>query len=142
MHLPIFILSALALAREAAAVLASGPRISPPAGCKIVKQHTCNSTQYSNISAAVASLTGKSHACIFVYPGNYTEQVTVSYGYGLAIYGYTTESVTSSGNGESPGLELTYPYKRPVSAATRQTRSRSPIISHRRKRDSWTTAVP
>lgn len=102
MPLPIILLSsALGLAGVATAVSASGPRIIPPPGCKVVKQHTCNTTQYWNISAAVASLSGKAPACIFVYPGNYTEQVTVSYGGPLTIYGYTTESVTETGKGES-----------------------------------------
>ena len=54
---------------------------------------TTTSGEYSTISAAVASLSGTSSACIFVYQGTYSESFTVSYGGPLTIYGYTTRSV-------------------------------------------------
>lgn len=83
-------------------------RTSPPSGCKVVQQgarslivflkvaayhspDTTTSGYYSTISAAVASLSGTSAACIFIYSGSYSENFTISYEGPLTLYGYTTK---------------------------------------------------
>ena len=45
----------------------------------------------STIQAALDSLNGLEAQTIFIYPGNYSEQVTISYEGNLTIYGYTTK---------------------------------------------------
>ena len=71
---------------------------TPPSGAKIVRQTNTQAGEYrsrivhysfiyiflinsgpSTVSAAVASLSGTAAAAIFIYPGTYTEQVTVTY---------------------------------------------------------------
>ncbi|KAL7629494.1 hypothetical protein AAE478_001015 [Parahypoxylon ruwenzoriense] len=67
-------------------------RTSPPSGCISVQTGKSGNGYYSTLSDAVASLSGTASACIFVYSGTYTEQVTITYGGPLTIYGYTTEN--------------------------------------------------
>jgi len=54
-------------------------RTNPPAGAKVVRSGTVNSGEFRTVSDAVASLPsdGSSQA-IFIYPGTYTEQVSIS----------------------------------------------------------------
>ena len=67
-------------------------RTSNPGGCLEVEGTNPTSTQYKTVASAVAALgSGTSTQCIFIWPGTYTEQVTVQYGGPLTIYGYTTE---------------------------------------------------
>jgi len=54
-------------------------RISPPAGAKVVRAGTTNSGEFSTVSAAVNSLPNDSSSqSIFIYPGTYTEQVSIT----------------------------------------------------------------
>lgn len=69
----------------------SGPRTSAPSGCLSVKAGSTASGYYQTLTAALASLSGTASACIFLYSGTYTEQVTINYGGPLTIYGYTLE---------------------------------------------------
>ncbi|KAJ7593819.1 pectin methyl esterase [Mycena floridula] len=71
-------------------------RTSPPAGAKIVRPSP-GSGEFGTISAAVASLTGTASASIFIYPGTYTEQVSITRK-NLTIYGYTTNTGNYKGN--------------------------------------------
>lgn len=51
---------------------------------------------YSNLTAAFAALgigTSTDASCVFVYPGNYTEQLVIDYQGTLDMYGWTTEYV-------------------------------------------------
>jgi pectinesterase len=66
-------------------------RTSAPSGCLSVKPGTTTSGWYQTLTAALNSLSGSSSACIFLYSGTYNEQVTISYGGPLTLYGYTTE---------------------------------------------------
>lgn len=54
---------------------------------------TSSSPLSSTIGAALKSLSGTSNRTIFIYPGTYNEQVNVTYGGPLTIYGSTTEYV-------------------------------------------------
>ena len=86
---------ALALAGAVTAV-PSGSRTKPPCNksCLIVRQDSPSASEYGNISAAVTALgagaAGKT-ACMFIYPGTYTERVYIKYAGNLTVYGYTTE---------------------------------------------------
>jgi len=54
-------------------------RTSPPAGAKVVRAGTTNSGEFSTVSAAVNSLPNDSSSqSIFIYPGTYTEQVSIT----------------------------------------------------------------
>jgi len=54
-------------------------RTSPPAGAKVVRAGTTNSGEFSTVSAAVNSLPNDSTSqSIFIYPGTYTEQVSIT----------------------------------------------------------------
>lgn len=67
-------------------------RTSSPSGCLEVQAASTTSGQYSTLSSAVAALgSGTDDACIFIYAGTYEEQVEISYGGNLTIYGYTNE---------------------------------------------------
>ncbi|KAG6909343.1 hypothetical protein DXG01_000943 [Tephrocybe rancida] len=77
---------------------------TPPSGAKIVRQSGTQSGEYSTVSAAVASLSGTGSAVIFIYPGTYVEQVTVTYGGPLTIYGYST----NGGNWKANTVTISY----------------------------------
>ncbi|KAL5355700.1 pectin lyase-like protein [Aspergillus floccosus] len=72
---------------------ATGPRTSPPVGCLVVRQSGTKASDYSTISSAIVALgSGTTAQCIFIYSGNYTEQVSIKGISGpLTIYGYTTD---------------------------------------------------
>ncbi|KAG6821475.1 hypothetical protein H0H93_010199 [Arthromyces matolae] len=59
---------------------------------------------HSTVGAAVASLSGSNSAVIFIYPGTYVEQVTVTYGGPLTIYGYST----NGGNWKANTVTIAY----------------------------------
>ncbi|EIN10120.1 hypothetical protein PUNSTDRAFT_154815 [Punctularia strigosozonata HHB-11173 SS5] len=74
----------------AGTALAAG-RTSPPSGAKVVRQGTTTSGEYATLSAAVAALPDDGTAqSIFIYAGNYTEQVYIDRD-DVTIYGYTTD---------------------------------------------------
>jgi pectinesterase len=67
-------------------------RTSNPGGCLEVQGTSPSSTQYKTVSSAVAALgSGTASKCIFIWPGTYTERVTVQYGGPLDIYGYSAK---------------------------------------------------
>ena len=49
--------------------------------------------EYKTIASAILSLSGTAPACFTIYQGTYAENFTVSYGWPLTVYGYTTEYV-------------------------------------------------
>ncbi|KAL0571450.1 hypothetical protein V5O48_010519 [Marasmius crinis-equi] len=69
---------------------------SPPSGALVVRQTGTQAGEYKTIGAAVATLgSGNSSKTIFIYPGTvvtrtYKEQVNLTYGGPLTIYGYAT----------------------------------------------------
>lgn len=68
-------------------------RTTAPAGALIVRQSGTQPGEYANISAAVTALGNTQTAkSIFIYPGTYSEQVTLEYNGPLTIYGYTSDS--------------------------------------------------
>ncbi|KAG6890075.1 hypothetical protein C0995_012024 [Termitomyces sp. Mi166 len=81
---------------------------TPPSGAKVVRQTGTQAGEYSyessTVSAAVASLSGTASATIFIYPGTYVEQVTVTYGGPLTIYGYST----NGGNWKANTVTIAY----------------------------------
>lgn len=86
----------LTLLATVTAALATG-RTSAPAGCITVG----SGGSYSTIQSAVNSLstTSSTAQCIFIKPGKYSEQVTVSSRAAqLTIYGYTSDISTYSSN--------------------------------------------
>lgn len=67
-------------------------RLSSPNGCLIVRGDNTTYGQYATLGAAVGALgSGKTPQCIYIYPGEYKEQITVKYGGNLTIYGYTNK---------------------------------------------------
>lgn len=76
-----------------------GSRTSPPAGAVIVRAGTATSGEFQTISGAVNSLPNDgSSRGIFVYPGNYTEQVSITRPGPLTIFGYTYDTSTYKSN--------------------------------------------
>ncbi|KAF8994406.1 pectin methyl esterase [Cyathus striatus] len=74
-------------------------RISPPSGALVVRQNGTQAGEYSTVSAAVAALgSSTTTKSIFIYPGTYKEQVYVTYGGPLTIYGYTTDTGSYQNN--------------------------------------------
>jgi len=73
------VLSYLATCLLLLRVVYAASRTSPPAGAKIVRAGTTNSGEFSTVSAAVNSLPNDSSSqSIFIYPGTYTEQVSIT----------------------------------------------------------------
>lgn len=67
-------------------------RESSPSGCLVVQGTGTASGQYASFGDAITALgSGTASKCIFIYPGTYKEQVRVTYGGNLTIYGYTSE---------------------------------------------------
>lgn len=65
----------------------------------MVRSGTVNSGEFRTVSDAVASLPSDgSPQAIFIYPGTYTEQVSISRSGPLTIYGYTTDTTTYKSN--------------------------------------------
>jgi pectinesterase len=67
-------------------------RTTSPSGCLVVQGTGTATGQYATFASAIAALgSGTTSKCIFMYPGTYKEQVRVTYGGNLTIYGYTSE---------------------------------------------------
>ncbi|KAF5363369.1 hypothetical protein D9756_001057 [Leucocoprinus leucothites] len=74
-------------------------RTSPPAGAKVVRAGTTASGEFATLSAAVNSLPNDSSSqSIFIYPGTYNGQVSITRSGPLTIYGYTTDTTTYRNN--------------------------------------------
>ncbi|KAF7893405.1 uncharacterized protein EAF02_000943 [Botrytis sinoallii] len=74
-------------------------RTSPPSGCLTVRGSGTLSGEYSTVGAALTALgSSTTTACIFIYSGTYNEQLTISYGGNLTVYGYTTNTGTYKSN--------------------------------------------
>ncbi|KAJ3208136.1 hypothetical protein HDU83_004927 [Entophlyctis luteolus] len=67
---------------------------SPPSGAVTVSK-TGVSGSYSTIQSAVNALSSSGDAVIFIYPGNYSEQVYITRSGKLTIYGYASNTGTS-----------------------------------------------
>lgn len=86
----------------------------PPAGAVIVSSGGSVNGSFSNITLALASMpTDGSCQILFIYPGTYSEQVTVSRSGKTIVMGYTTANVgqTYSGN------QVTISYARGLSVS-------------------------
>ncbi|KAF9891455.1 hypothetical protein FE257_003921 [Aspergillus nanangensis] len=92
-NLLVSIVTLLACFTELGQCGASGSRTSPPADCLVVRQSGTQTSEFNTVSSAVAALdSGTAEQCIFIYGGNYTEQVSIkSISSPLTIYGYTTD---------------------------------------------------
>jgi pectinesterase len=67
-------------------------RTANPGGCLEVQGTSPSYSQYSTLASAVAALgSGTTSKCIFMWPGTYTERVTIQYGGALSIYGYSVK---------------------------------------------------
>ena len=67
-------------------------RTANPGGCLEVQGTSPSSSQYSTLASAVAALgSSTTSECIFMWPGTYTERVTVQYKGALSIYGYSVK---------------------------------------------------
>jgi len=74
-------------------------RTAAPAGALIVRQKGTQAGEYANITAAVTALGNtRTNKTIFIYPGTYSEQVTLEYNGPLTIYGYTSNSSNYANN--------------------------------------------
>lgn len=99
MHPHNFLLAALSLGATVLAapaeLAARTARTSAPAGCLTVG----SGGKYSTIGAALTALgSSKSQACIYVASGTYKEQLTISYGGALTLYGQTADADTYKEN--------------------------------------------
>ncbi|KAK0242078.1 pectin methyl esterase [Armillaria nabsnona] len=70
-------------------------RTSPPDGAVVVRQSDTKNGEYSTISAAVATLSGGE--TIFIYPGTYEEQVSISVA-DVTMLCYTEDTGTYKSN--------------------------------------------
>jgi pectinesterase len=70
-------------------------RDSTPSGCLTVRGSGTKSGEYSTVGAALTALgtSSTAAACIFIYTGTYTEQITINYKGALTLYGYTAKYV-------------------------------------------------
>ncbi|KAL0571156.1 hypothetical protein V5O48_010811 [Marasmius crinis-equi] len=74
-------------------------RTSPPSGAIIVRPGTTTSGEFKTIQSAVNSLPSDGSArSIFLFPGTYTEQVSITRNGALTIYGYTSDTSTYTQN--------------------------------------------
>lgn len=70
-----------------------------PPNCLIVDQHSSNSSNtYTSITAALASLSSPSPACIYITAGTYNEQLVIKHRGELTIYGETADTSTYANN--------------------------------------------
>ncbi|THV54479.1 hypothetical protein BGAL_0026g00340 [Botrytis galanthina] len=101
-YIPSFLLAILLFVGsiDASAVLHKrAGRTSPPSGCLTVRGSGTLSGEYSTVGAALTALgSSTAVACIFIYSGTYNEQLTISYGGNLTVYGYTTNTETYKSN--------------------------------------------
>ncbi|KAF9464003.1 pectin lyase fold/virulence factor [Collybia nuda] len=74
-------------------------RTSPPSGSVVVRGSGTQSGEFSTLQAAVNSLPNDSSArTIFIYPGTYSEQVSITRSGKLTIYGSTTDTTSYKSN--------------------------------------------
>ncbi|KAF8591882.1 carbohydrate esterase family 8 protein [Ramaria rubella] len=74
-------------------------RTSPPSGAIVVRQTGATAGEFTTVQAAVNSLPNDSSAqSIFIYPGTYSEQVTISRSGPLTIFGSTTDTSSYTSN--------------------------------------------
>ncbi|KAM3064911.1 hypothetical protein ACMFMF_011527 [Clarireedia jacksonii] len=74
-------------------------RTSTPSGCLTVRGSGTKSGEYSTVAAALKALgSSTSAACVFIYSGTYTEQITINYAGALTLYGYTTDTGSYKNN--------------------------------------------
>lgn len=74
-------------------------RTSPPAGAVVVRPSNPGAGEFSSIQAAVNSLPNDSSSrTVFIFPGTYSEQVTISRSGPLTIFGSTTDTTGYSSN--------------------------------------------
>jgi pectinesterase len=74
-------------------------RTSPPSGAVVVRKSGTQSGEFSTVQAAVNSLPNDSSArVIFIYPGTYSEQVSITRSGKLTIYGSTTDTSSYTSN--------------------------------------------
>jgi pectinesterase len=67
-------------------------RTTPPTGCPVVQGNVTAAGQYATFASAIVALGSTTTSkCIFIYPGTYNEQVRVTYGGHLTIYGHTSK---------------------------------------------------
>ncbi|KAF7357367.1 Carbohydrate esterase family 8 protein [Mycena sanguinolenta] len=74
-------------------------RTTPPAGAVVVRQTGATSGEFTTIQAAVNSLPNDgSTQSIFIFPGTYTEKVSITRTGQLTIYGSTTDTTSYTSN--------------------------------------------
>ncbi|KAF8055432.1 pectinesterase [Lyophyllum atratum] len=95
----LFMLLSTLLHTNATAIEKRASRTSPPSGVVIVRKTGALSGEFSTVQAAVNSLPNDSSArTIFIYPGTYTEQVSISRVGKTTILGSTTDTSSYTAN--------------------------------------------
>ncbi|KAL0578164.1 hypothetical protein V5O48_003830 [Marasmius crinis-equi] len=92
-------LSLFAVVLAAPTVERRASRTSPPAGAIVVRGSGTQSGEFSTVQAAVNSLPNDSSSrTIFIFPGTYNEQVSITRSGPLTIMGSTTDTLSQSAN--------------------------------------------
>ncbi|KAF8054257.1 pectin lyase fold/virulence factor [Lyophyllum atratum] len=104
----LFMLLSTLLHTNANAIEKRASRTSPPSGAVVVRKTGTLSGEFSTVQAAVNSLPNDSSArMIFIYPGTYTEQVSISRAGKTTVLGSTTDTssyaANSAGNDDLTG---------------------------------------
>ncbi|KAF5341452.1 hypothetical protein D9758_014753 [Tetrapyrgos nigripes] len=73
-------------------------RTSPPSGAVVVRQSGTQSGEFSTLQAAINSLDDSSSKTIFIFPGTYNEQISITRSGPLTIMGSTTNTATQTAN--------------------------------------------
>ncbi|KAF8998831.1 carbohydrate esterase family 8 protein [Cyathus striatus] len=74
-------------------------RTSPPSGSIVVRAGTTTTGEFKTVQSAVNSLPNDSTSrSIFIFPGTYTEQVSITRTGPLTIFGYTADTSSYKGN--------------------------------------------
>ncbi|KAF7304879.1 Pectinesterase [Mycena kentingensis (nom. inval.)] len=98
MFASLYILLGIFLFAAASPIEKRASRTTPPAGAVVVSK-TPASGQFSTVQAAVNSLPNDSSSrTIFIFPGTYTEQVSITRSGPLTIMGSTTDTTTWTSN--------------------------------------------
>ncbi|KAF5339650.1 hypothetical protein D9758_015604 [Tetrapyrgos nigripes] len=71
---------------------------SPPSGAVVVRQSGTKSGEFSTLQAAIDSLDDSSSKTIFIYPGTYNEQISITRSGPLTVMGSTTDTLKQSAN--------------------------------------------